>query len=185
MKNPFTTFNLWRTRPKRARPELLRRLELLFSKELPYVLNGQYDWQLRYYPHPEMPSIDVVASGLHFSFLPQVVYKLFGLEILPKSRILEESFRRRLVSGDDLVPILPIFLDPRHVLRLKDEALFAVYLDRQWHEAVLWGLRSLPAPPVKNYDSTDPPGSWQSRRAYLEEASRAAFFTVATQEIDL
>lgn len=145
--------------------------------ELPFVLGGQHDWQMRSYPHLNMPALDVLAGDLHFSFLSKSP-TVFGIDLLPKYRILQESFRRRLLQGEDVVPILPIFLDPRHVLRLKDDSLFYVYLDQQWQEAVLWGLQSLPSIPIKDYDTSDMPQTWESRRTYLEEASRTAFFSV-------
>lgn len=187
MSTPFQylarTYRLWKTRRIRARTELVVRLAALFEESSEYVLGGVHSWQSVLYPHPQMPALDVQWNDLSFSFLspsplPGTLHqRIFGEELLSASRVLLESFRRRLLQGEDLVPVLPIFLDPRHVLRLKDSTLFAVYLDQQWHQAVLWALRSLPAMPEHNEEFPLVPGTWASRRAYLEEAAQQAFFT--------
>lgn len=171
MLSPLETFRLWRTRRFRARPELARRLKLLFRDDLPFVLGGIHDWQLHHYEHPGMPPIDVLYGGLCFSFLPPS--GLFGA-LLPARRLLEEAFRRRLRAGSDVVPVLPIFVSPAHVLRFRDDALLAAYLDDAWHSAVLWGLCQLP--PSDADQKAPPVGTADSRRAYLEEASRSSFF---------
>lgn len=173
MTNPLITFKLWYSRHRRARLELAKRLRIIFHQELSYVLGGTHDWQYTQYDHMLMPPIDVVCQGLYFSFLPPNG-GAFG-PLLPRRRILEEAFRRRLRFGNDVVPVLPLFVNPIQILRLKDESLFMSYLDECWHASIVWGLRQLPQIPGDQESSS--PGTADSRRAYLEEATLAPFFT--------
>lgn len=186
LSNLLKTYRLWATRPVRARAELALRLRVLFGQPAPFVLGGVHDWQIEGYAQPRMPAIDVFWGGLTFSFLPEVPsalrLKLFGAELLSPRTILKETFRRRLLTGEDVIPQICIFLDPRFVLRLKDPGLFSSYLDTQWHLAIQAALRQMPALPFHNEEFPLIPGSWASRRAYLEEASTVSFFSGQSPE---
>lgn len=148
------------------------------AREVSYILGGIRDWQIRWYSHPLMPGVDVDAEGYCFSFLPSRP-KAF----MPQRRILEEAFRRRLRLGSDIIPTVPIFLDAHTVLRLQSNDLLASYLDERWQEAVAWALRQLPPLPlgVKESALRPSPGDWESRRLFLEEASRGSLFAVPSR----
>jgi hypothetical protein len=140
-----------------AQKKLVERLTLLFKSPQPYILSGVHDWQINFYPHPKTPPIDVFWGGLYFSFLkphrtPSFLrLSLFGLEVTPPTRILEQAFRERLLKGTDLTPAIPIYVDPKLIVKL-EPALFAAYLDEQWQEAISWALKQLPPMDTGQFD---------------------------------
>jgi hypothetical protein len=177
---------------------LAKRFPELLGVDMPYILHGIHSWQLDILS-VKIPPIDVAfpSDGFFFSFLPdsrdisESSWRLYEKSsnkssetkkilldegsippTFSKRKLLEQVFRKRLRYSGDVIPILPIFLDPRLIITIKDDDQFKAYIDSSWNTSILWGLSQLP-------DNTEGlPGSWSDRRRYLEDAKSSSLFNI-------